>query len=71
MLTRLSVDEELCIGCGLCHERAPHNVDVPSGAQVAKITKQPTSDAEEAACLEAAEYCPTGGLLVRGRRGER
>ncbi len=28
----------------------------------AHVVKQPTNDAEEEACGEASEYCPTGGL---------
>lgn len=62
MRSRFAVDEVLCIGCGLCHERAPENLDVPPGTLAAVVTKQPVDAEEEAACLEAAEFCPTGGL---------
>jgi ferredoxin len=61
---RFRVDDELCIGCGLCHERAPENLDVPRGASAACVVRQPASAEEEAACRDAAEYCPTGGLLI-------
>ena len=71
MLERFSVDEDLCIGCGLCRERAPRNIEIPSGASVARVTRQPTSAAEETACMEAAEYCPTGGLSAGGCGVER
>ncbi len=66
MYARFRVDDELCIGCGLCHERAPDNLDVRRGASTACVRHQPASDEEEAACHDAAEYCPTGGLLVEG-----
>ena len=56
------VDRELCIGCCLCHERAPDNLEVPLGEMVSRVKKQPIDDAEEKACVEAAEYCPTGAL---------
>ncbi len=56
------VDRDLCIGCGLCHERAPDNLELPLGEVVARVKKQPIDDAEEKACVEAAEYCPTGAL---------
>ncbi len=59
---RFFVDEDLCIGCGLCRERAPNNIELSPGGLHASIFKQPTSRGEEAACEEAAEYCPTGGL---------
>lgn len=65
MPRHFEIDEDDCIGCSLCSERAPENMDVPAGAMVAKVVKQPETQAEEEACVEAAEYCPTGGLRVR------
>jgi ferredoxin len=59
---RFEVDSDLCIGCGLCHERAPENIDVPAGSYHAVVTQQPRSADEEQALTEAAAYCPTGGL---------
>lgn len=61
---RYHVDEDLCIGCGLCRERAPDNLDMVASGSVARVVQQPASDKEDAACREAAEYCPTGGILV-------
>lgn len=58
------IDEDLCIGCGLCRERAPENMDTEPGSSVARVVQQPRSNEEDAACREAAEYCPTGGILV-------
>ncbi len=59
---KFEVDEDLCIGCGLCEERAPENMEVPATLMHARVAKQPTTDEEEEACIEAAEYCPTTGL---------
>jgi ferredoxin len=59
---RFGVDGEICIGCGLCHERAPENFEVPEGEHESRVTKQPVDIAEEEACLEAEEYCPAGGI---------
>jgi ferredoxin len=64
MYARIHVDDELCIGCGLCRERAPDNMDVRRGSSIACVARQPANGDEEAACRDAAEYCPTGGLLV-------
>lgn len=61
---RFHVEEKLCIGCGLCRERAPDNMDTPADTSVARVVRQPESPDEQAACFEAAEYCPTGGILV-------
>ncbi|MBM4335501.1 MAG: ferredoxin [Deltaproteobacteria bacterium] len=61
---RFHVEERLCIGCGLCRERAPDNLETPADTSVARVVRQPESPDEEAACHEAAEYCPTGGILV-------
>jgi ferredoxin len=62
MARRYAVDEDLCIGCGLCAMRAPENIECGARTACAEIVKQPSSAEEEAACAEAAEYCPTGGL---------
>lgn len=59
---RFEVIEEDCIGCGLCSERAPDNLEVPAGTTTAQVFKQPETYAQEEACLEARDYCPIGGL---------
>ncbi len=66
MTARLGVDEDLCIGCGLCHGRAPENIEFVPSEHHARVVKQPVGAAEERACTEAAEYCPTGGLRFDG-----
>ena len=62
MPVRFEVVEEDCIGCGLCSERAPENLEIPAGTSTAQVFKQPETSAEEQACLEASDYCPMGGL---------
>jgi ferredoxin len=66
--TRFSIDDELCIGCRLCHERAPQNFEVPAHETTARVIRQPSDAAEQAACKEALEYCPTGGIQVTGTK---
>lgn len=56
------VIEDDCIGCRLCVERAPENLEIPDGASVARVFHQPTNAEEEEACRDAAEYCPMGAL---------
>ncbi len=60
----LTVDEETCTRCGLCEERAPENMEVSPSRDVARVIKQPVSVFETEDCLEAVEYCPTGGLVA-------
>jgi len=62
MPDRFEVIEEDCIGCGLCSERAPENLEIPAGESIAQVFKQPETPAEEEACVEASDYCPIGGL---------
>ena len=70
MTRRYTVDEGNCIGCGLCHERAPENFEVPEGDMVARVTRQPAAASEEEACEEASEYCPTDGIRLLEDEGE-
>ena len=56
------VVEEDCIGCGLCSERAPENLEIQAGTLVAQVFKQPETPEEEQACREARDYCPMGGI---------
>lgn len=70
MPREFEVIEEDCIGCRLCSERAPENLEIPEGSTLARVFKQPTTPAEEEACLEASEYCPMGGLQRRAAAGE-
>ena len=56
------VEQERCIGCGLCSERAPENLEMADDTRTAKVIKQPETPEEEQACLDASEYCPMGGL---------
>ncbi|MCP5055477.1 MAG: ferredoxin [bacterium] len=62
MRRRFEVVEEECIGCALCSERAPENLEIPAGTSIARVFKQPQTPAEEEACAEASDYCPIGGL---------
>jgi len=62
MRAQFEVEDADCIGCGLCEERAPENIEIPTGDCIARVFRQPLDDAEEEACTEAAEYCPLGGL---------
>lgn len=59
-----AIEDESCIACGLCHERAPRNIEMDEREMVARVVRQPAEPEEEEACREAADYCPTGGLAA-------
>lgn len=59
---QFEIDEDLCTGCSLCEERAPENLQMTTGGRTARVVKQPDSEQEEEACIEAADYCPSGGI---------
>ncbi|MCP3985254.1 MAG: ferredoxin [bacterium] len=63
-LAKFEVAEDDCIGCSLCPERAPENMEMIPGGSVARVTLQPANKDQEQACYEAAEYCPIGALEV-------
>ncbi len=67
MRRRFIVDKQICIGCRLCHERAPQNFEVLAGEITARAIRQPANEAEEEACVEALEYCPSGGIQILRR----
>ena len=58
----VSIDEAFCTACGLCEERAPENIELPAGAEASRIIQQPKNEEQTKACVEAANFCPTGGL---------
>ncbi len=41
MSTRFEVMEDDCIGCALCEERAPDNLEMVSEEAVARVVAQP------------------------------
>lgn len=60
------VDDQ-CIACGLCREIAPENFGTLEDTDCSFVKKQPVSDQEIDACLEALESCPVEAI---GQDGE-
>ncbi|MGI5977975.1 MAG: ferredoxin [Oscillospiraceae bacterium] len=56
---KVSIDENACIGCGLCVGTAPDVFDLDGS--VAKVIAQPTV-ANDAAAKEALENCPVDAI---------
>ncbi len=59
---RVTVDEETCIGCGLCAETCPEVFEMKDDKAVAKMDEVLDNLADT--CREAAEECPVEAIQV-------
>ncbi|MEI9476474.1 MAG: ferredoxin [Deltaproteobacteria bacterium] len=59
---RVTVDEEACIGCGLCVETCPEVFELKDDKAIAKMEEVPEELVES--CREAAEECPVEAIQV-------
>jgi ferredoxin len=57
---RFTVNEEECIGCGLCVETCPDVFELKDDKAVVKMEDVPENLAES--CREAAEECPVEAI---------
>ena len=59
---KVTVDEETCIGCGLCTETCPEIFEMKDDKACVKGDEVPGDLAD--ACREAAEECPVEAIEV-------
>jgi ferredoxin len=59
---RVTVDEETCIGCGLCAEECPEVFEMNDDKVRVKVDEVPEDVTES--CKEAAENCPVEAIQM-------
>jgi ferredoxin len=56
----LKIDQETCIGCGLCAGTSPEHFIINANGKAEVIKEEVTRDTEE-----AAKNCPVGAISVK------
>ncbi len=59
---RVRVDEETCIGCGLCADTCPEVFEMNDDKARVKVDVVPEDVADT--CREAAENCPVEAIQI-------
>jgi ferredoxin len=59
---KVTVDEETCIGCGLCSETCPEVFEMTDDKVIVKVDEVPEDVIET--CREAAENCPVEAIQI-------
>jgi ferredoxin len=60
---RAIVDQDLCIGCGLCADLCPEVFELDDDDKAQAIADEVPEEAEEA-CRDAVEQCPVEAIKI-------
>ena len=58
------VDQDLCIGCGLCSDLCPEVFEMGDDDDKAKVIVGEVPEEVEDACRDAAEQCPVEAIQI-------
>ena len=61
---KVSVDENLCWGCGTCAELCPRVFELPKGVEVARVLVDTVPRDDEDTVRQAADVCPEEAILI-------
>lgn len=59
---KVTVDPDLCTGCGPCEEICPEVFEIVDDVATVKISEIPQEIQSQ--CAEAADSCPSGAISV-------
>lgn len=60
---KATIDEQTCIGCGLCAEMCPAVFSM-NNEDIAVVTVDPVPAEAEDDCRDAAESCPVEAITI-------
>ena len=61
---RAIVDQDVCIGCGLCPQICPEVFKMIEDINKAVAYTDPVPDAAKDTCQEAADSCPVAAITI-------
>ncbi len=59
-----TVDEDLCIACGLCSQTCPQVFELNNDECYAEVREEASDCEEVECCQEAADLCPVDAIEV-------
>lgn len=61
---KVTIDKNLCSGCGLCAEICPSVFELPKGEELARVIVDIVPRDAEDTASQAADMCPESAILV-------